>query len=60
MANRSKRLESMKNVGAHKPMKIPNRSPCAISGSFVIFQTAIEAIIDANPSTKQTWPRIET
>jgi hypothetical protein len=50
----------MKNVGAHKPMKIPNRSPWAISGSLVIFQTAIEAIIDANPSTKQTWPRIET
>jgi hypothetical protein len=50
----------MKNVGAHKPMKIPNRSPWAISGSFVIFQTTIEAMIEANPRTKQTWPRIET
>ena len=42
----------MKNVGAHNPIKIPNRSPWAESGDLAMAQTAILARMEANPRTK--------
>ena len=50
---RSKRLESAKKVGAHKPTKIPNRSPWARSGSLDRNQIAMAARTEKNPATKQ-------
>jgi len=53
VTNRSRRLESAKNVGAHKPTNIPNRSPWAISGSFAKYQMAMDAKTETKPATKQ-------
>jgi hypothetical protein len=46
-------VDNAKNVGAHRPTKIPNRSPWAKSGSLERNQIAIDATTDANPATKQ-------
>lgn len=61
-ANRLKRLERMKKVGAQRPTKIPKRSACAFdSGSVppVRNQTAIDAMIEAKPRMKQVLLRSE-
>ena len=46
----------MKKVGAHRPMKIPNRSACAFESASVPpvrNHTAIDVMIEAKPKTKQ-------
>ena len=53
VANLCRRLERAKNVGAHKPTKIPNRSPWARSGSLAKNQIAMDAVTDRKPATKQ-------
>ena len=56
-AYRSNLLLRIIKVGAQSPTKIPNLSPCACrSGVFppVKYQIAIDAMIEAKPSTKHT------
>ena len=50
----SNRFDSAKNVGAQRPTKIPNRSPCAGSFPLAKNQIAIEAAIEAKPAKKHT------
>ena len=41
------------NVGAQRPIKIPNLSACAGSASPTVTHVAIEAATDANGAKKQ-------
>ena len=52
-ANRSRRVESAKNVGAHRPTKMPKRSAWARSGSLSRNQIAMDAMTERKPATKQ-------
>jgi hypothetical protein len=45
--------DKMKNVGAHSPTKIPNRSAWAASPFLKKNQIAMDATIERNPATKQ-------
>jgi hypothetical protein len=47
------RWDKMKNVGAHRPTKIPNRSAWAASPFLKKNQIAMDATIERNPATKQ-------
>ena len=56
----SSRLEIAKNVGAHRPTKIPKRSACALDSAAsppVRNQIAIDPIMDAKPRTKHNTER---
>jgi hypothetical protein len=56
-AYRSNLFERIIKVGAQSPTKIPNRSECACSSGVlppVRYQIAIDAMIEAKPSTRLT------
>jgi hypothetical protein len=48
----------VKNVGAHKPTKIPKRSPWATSDSLLKNQIAMLPAMLKKPRTKQALPNI--
>ncbi len=58
VTKRSSRVERAKKVGAHKPTKIPNRSPWAMSGSLDMNQMAMDDITERKPQMKHTLLRI--